>query len=79
MLQPTLLGFLVIYCLCPILRLLSQELQFGGLDLVSWRDEVCPYTRCTIAPTLQRKAVDGLDSEGWTEGFRTPCAHHLSM
>lgn len=62
-------------CHCPIPRLLSQGVQFGGLGFVWWKDKVCPYTRCTIAQTLPRKAVDGLDSEGWTKGFRTPCAH----
>lgn len=73
--NPPCWGFLVIYCLCLILRLLSQELQFGGLGLVWWRNEVCPYTKCAVAQTLQIKAVDGLDSAGWTEGFRTLCAH----
>lgn len=52
------------------------ELQFGGLPLVWWREEVCPlHDSCTVGQILQRKGVDGPDSGHWMEGFRLLRVH----
>lgn len=80
MLQLTLLDFLVIHCLCP-----NPETSFpratiwgSGFGLMEGRSMSLQKIG-TIAQTPQRKAVDWLDSDGWTEGFRAPYAQQSPL